>query len=204
LTLKALEAAIQAHGGEFTCSQIHGKQRRTVSFQHVITPPTPVEGLPKLGKLRDFYSVFGSVRFYFDEASGESARYLAPVGEWEELGDSFSAWLEDLDEDEREEILPGWVETCLVIGETPSSGNYVLVPTQGPEKGKVFEFDHDGFEFTEEGADVFEYVQKLLKPDSSRLTDMASHMRFAVGDRKVQWWIEELRCNDGHVARTKV
>jgi hypothetical protein len=108
LTLKALEAAIQAHGGEFTCSQIHGKKRRAVAFTHVITPPVEVEGIPKFGKLRDFYTVFGSVRFYFDEASGESAKYLAPVDEWEELGDSFSAWLEDLDEDEREEIVPGW------------------------------------------------------------------------------------------------
>jgi hypothetical protein len=204
LTLKALEAAIQSHAGEFMCSQINGKKRRTVAFKHVITPAVEVEGIPKLAKLREFYSVFGSVRFYFDEESGESAKYLAPVEVWEELGESFSAWLEDLDEDERQEILPSWVETCLVIGETPSSGNYVLVPTKGSEKGKVFEFDHDGFEFTEEGADVVEYAQKLLKPDSSTLTSIASHMRFAVGDRKVQWWIEELRSNDGHLAKTKV
>ncbi len=97
-----------------------------------------------------------------------------------------------MDEDERLEILPDWIDTCLVIGETPHSGNYILVVTKGPAAGRVFEFDHDGYEFIDQ-ADVIEYVEKLLKPDGIKLTDIASHMRFIEDDPMGQWWIRELR-----------
>jgi hypothetical protein len=77
------------------------------------------------------------------------------------------------------------------------------VPTKGRSKGRVFEFDHDGFEFTEHGKDIVDYATRLLQPDGQRLADMASHMRFVEGDANVQWWIRELRDNTGHTARTE-
>jgi hypothetical protein len=91
----------------------------------------------------------------------------------------------------------------MVIGETPHSGNYILVPTDGPHRGHVFEFDHDGFEFAHVASDVVEYVQRLLRPDASKLTDFASHMRFATGDGMKQWWILELKDNRGNVVSTE-
>lgn len=205
MTLKALEKAIRTHAGEFTCERINGKQRRTVTFAHAVTPPgDDLDDVPEVGRLREFYGTFGSVLFYLDEKSGEAAKYLAPVSEWETLSEAFSGWTEDLDEDEREEIVPEWVESCLVVGETPHSGNYILVATEGEEAGRVFEFDHDGFEFVESGKDIVDYSERLLKPDGAKLTDMASHMRFAEGDRTVQWWILELRDNTGHTVATSV
>ncbi|HSV44268.1 MAG TPA: hypothetical protein VLJ58_00640 [Ramlibacter sp.] len=203
MALKTLEDAVRNHTGEFICQRIHGKKRKTVDFKHTITPPDGVEGVPDIGKLQQFYKTFGSILFYHDEMSGDAAKYLAPVAQWTELHELFSDWIEDLDEDEREEILPEWIESCLVIGETPHSGNYILMPTEGAAGGRVFEFDHDGFEFTEEAKDVVDYTKKLLKPDGSRLTEMASHMRFVEGDPTVQWWIRELRDNNGHAAITE-
>ncbi len=200
---EALVTAIQTHSGEFLCTEIHCERRKTVHFKHVMTPPKKSKAAPDLGKLREFYKALGSVRFYYDQESGDSAKYLGTVDEWEELKDNFNDWVEDLDEEEREDIVPSWVDSCLVVGETPHSGNYILVVGEGEERGHVYEFDHDGFEFTHEANDVIEYASKLLKPDNSVLTRIASHMRFATGDRLVQWWIEELRDSDGHVAYTK-
>lgn len=200
--MKTLESAVRRHTGEFACELIHGKKRKTVAFAHVVTPPGGIDGVPDVGRLREFYATFGSILFYHDEKSGDAARHLAPVGQWGELHEEFSDWIADLDEDERDEILPAWIDSCLVIGETPRSGNYILVATEGDESGQVYEFDHDGFEFTPAAKDIVEYVEKLLKPDDARLTDMASHMRFIDGDPMAQWWIRTMSDSNGHKAST--
>ena len=200
---KDLDMAVRQHTGEFLCEEIN-KERNTkvVRFAHVVAEPVGLDGVPDVGDLREFYSTFGSILFYNDPQSGDAGKHLAPVSAWSELHESFSGWLEGLEEDEREEILPDWIETALVVGETPHSGNYILVPTAGAEAGHVFEFDHDGFELTHEAGSLAEYVECLLKPDSSKLTELASHMRFVQGDAMVQWWIREARDNCGHVVQT--
>ncbi|AMK76072.1 MULTISPECIES: SMI1/KNR4 family protein [Methylomonas] len=204
MKLNDLEKAVREHAGEFLCERINDEDKtKTVSFTHVVDAPEDSNDLPTVGRLRDFYETFGGILFYYDKKSGDAAKRIAPSSEWAELHADFSDWLEPLDEDERLEILPDWIDTCLVIGETPRSGNYILVATEGPTAGRVFEFDHDGYEFTDEAADIVEYVEKLLKPDGIKLVDIASHMRFIEGDPMVQWWIRELRDNAGHVASTQ-
>lgn len=204
MTFDELVGAVAQHKGEFLCEEIHKeKNTKTVQFEHVVTPPTDLEDAPEIGDLREFYSHFGSILFYVDPRSGDAGKYLAPRASWTELHEYFSGWLEGIDGDEADEYLPKWIETALVVGETPHSGNYILIPTEGDEAGHVFEFDHDGFEFTLQASSIREYVEALLAPNSTRLTDIASHMRFAEGDRMVQWWIREMKDNRGHFARTQ-
>jgi hypothetical protein len=202
--LSDLDAAVRKHAGEFLCERLHDKEKtKIVRFKHVVGAPDNSTDVPIVGGIRDFYETFGSVLFYYDEISGDAAKRLAPSSQWAELHGDFSDWIELLDEDERREILPNWIDTCLVIGETPRSGNYILVPTEGPETGRVFEFDHDGYEFNDEAENVVKYVEKLLKPDLRKLTEIASHMRFIEDDPMIQWWIREFRDNSGHVASTR-
>ncbi len=201
--LEDLEKAVCDHSGQFSCVQIHNeKNTKVVSFRHGVTPALGSDALPAMGRLQDFYDTFGSVVFYHDEVSGDAGKRIASPTEWAELHEAFSGWLEGLDEDEYADMVPSWVESCLVIGETPHSGNYLLMATDGLEAGHVFEFDHDGFEFIHEANDVIEYVGKMLKPDGSMLMQLASHMRFVEADALKQWWIQELRDNRGHVATT--
>jgi len=203
MKLGELETAVLEHGGEFLCERIHDeKETKIVRFTHSVAPPGGQADLPAVGRLGDFYETFGSILFYHDDKSGDAGKHIAHPSRWADLHGAFSAWIEDLTQEERDECVPAWVGTCLVIGETPRSGNYILVPIEGPEEGHVFEFDHDGFEFKDEAEDVVEYVKKLLKPDSSTLSEIASHMRFIEGDPMVQWWIRELRDNGGLIVRT--
>ena len=202
MRLDDLHHAVSAHAGEFTCERI-GRERttRVVRFAHAVTPPSGTGGVPDVGRLRDVYDTFGEVVFYLEPDSGDAARRLAPPSEWPVLRAAFEEWLDMLDEEEADGL--GWLDDAVVIGETPQSGNYVLLATTGDAAGHVVEFDHDGFEFRDRAPDAVTYVEAMLRPHDARLTDFASHMRFTAGNGLVQWWIREMRDNRGHVARTR-
>ncbi|MGV3526614.1 MAG: hypothetical protein ACO1RX_20520 [Candidatus Sericytochromatia bacterium] len=186
------------------CEAIHrADQTKQVRVAHVVMPPQPAVEIPDVGDLRAFYAHFGSIAFYHDPLSGDVGRVLAPVTAWPELREGLWGWLDPLDDEARAEILPLWIDTACVMGETPQSGNYLMVPTEGPEAGQVFEFDHDGYLFTPEAASLQAYVERLLKPDSATLTALATHMRFVGPDDTCQWWIREWRDEAGHVVATQ-
>ena len=130
MKLASLESAVREHAGQFLCERINAPtETKMVDFRHVVASPIPLEPLPNVGGLIDFYETFGSVVFYFDERSGEAAKHIASPAAWGELADEFGGWLSPLEEQERAELLPDWIEECLVIGEEPRAGNYILMPT---------------------------------------------------------------------------
>lgn len=204
MTLTNLEGLVKNHSGEFVCEQINNKgTTKIIPFKHLYDPPITSPEVPKIEKLPEFYMTFGRLVLYYDEKSGDAAVYIANPNEWEGLRERFCSWLEDLDEDEKSDLLPAWIENYLVIGEIPRSGNFLLVPTTGKAAGHIFEFEHDGFEFIELAEDIEEYVNTMIHPDSRTLTNMASHMRFIEDDPMIQWWIRELRDNKNNVVTTR-
>lgn len=205
MTPSELHRAVHEHRGTLLCSRIRDpSQTKTVEFRHETTLAGELGDIPDIGRLREFYAVFGSITFYLDDKSGDAARYIAPPSEWATLHDHFSGWLDELDDEEDDEYIPYWVKTCLVIGEEPRSGGYILMPTVGDEAGAVYHFEHDGFEFERQADDLLQYAASLLDLDDAGVAHIACHMRFIDGeDDGVQWWIEELRDNRGNVARTK-
>lgn len=132
-------------------------------------------------------SAFGSVRLYCDTLSGGSAFYLAHPSEWKSLENDFRMWLDDIDDDERAELLPDWLDNAVVIGEIPSSGNYFLFPVTGKHLGKVFEFEHDGFEFIEVSADLYSFIDYLCIVTDRLIANIRSHTRYSDGEADTQW-----------------
>ena len=205
MKLASLEAAVRGHAGQFYCERIrHSDEKKVINFRHEVSAPGPTKRLPDVGRLGDFYETFGSVVFYVDDKSGDAAKHIARPAQWAELHSEFTSWFDHLDEEELAESMPEWIDTCLVIGEEPKTGNYLLMPAVSDMAGHVFLFDHDGFEFTDCANDLVEYVEKLLAPNDQLLLEIATHMRFIDGDPSIQWWIRELRDNRGNVARTYV
>ena len=203
--LESLQAAVSAHTGTFRCVEINRRQNtKVVHFRHLGAPPQAALCVPDVPGLQPFYQTFESLTLYVDDATGEAAYHIASPAQWADLDDDFRPWLDDLDDDERAEYLPNWIDECLVVGEIPHSGNYLLVPTSGPDAGKVVEFEHDGVEFLELGASLPDFVLKSLDLDATRLTAMASHLRFMTEGDDAQWWIEVLQDNRGNVVRTEV
>lgn len=202
--LELLRSAVQSHVGQFACGEIHREENtKTVSFRHNGSAPDPSIAVPDVQGLRDFYDTFAQLTLYLEEESGDAAFFIASPSQWSELDSDFRPWLESIEEDDAGEYLPEWIRTCLVVGEIPQSGNYLLVPTAGPDAGKVFEFEHDGFEFNELGQSLPDFVARTLDLDTSRLTAIASHVRFITPDESRQWWINELQDNRGNVIRTE-
>jgi hypothetical protein len=202
--LESLRASVQSHSGQFMCSEIHNEKNiRTVNFRHIGVPPDSSLSVPNIQGLQDFFETYAELTLYFEEQSGEAAYFIASPLQWEELENDFRPWLNGIEEGEIEDYLPNWVNNCLVVGEIPRSGNYLLVPISGSEEGKVFEFEHDGFEFIELGASVPDFVAKTLDLDTYRLSNIASHLRFITPNENSQWWIKELRDNRGNIIRTE-
>lgn len=202
--LEDLRCAVDSHTGHFVCEEIGQEQNtKTVRFRHGGSPPDSALTVPDIPGLKEFYGTYGYLTMYVDEQSGEAAYFLASPSQWSELNECFRPWLEEFDEDEAAGCFPSWINDCIVIGEIPQSGNYLLVPASGPDIGKVFEFDHDGFEFLELGENLPDFVIRMLDLDSFRLTRIASHLRFITADNR-QWWIKELRDNRGNAILTEV
>jgi hypothetical protein len=198
--LESLRTAVQAHLGLFTCSEINRKgSTKEVPFQHIGSAPDSSLLVPAIQGLQEFYATYEHLVMYVDEHSGDAAYLIASPSQWQELDSQFRPWLESMEEDD----LPAWISDCIVVGEIPRSGNYLLLPAVGPDAGKVFEFEHDGFEFLELGASLPAFVLHTLDLDSRRLTAIASHMRFIRPGEQRQWWITELKDNRGNVIRTE-
>lgn len=204
MKIDELEEAVLNHTGVFACSGLgRDGDTKTISFKHIPEPPDKVSEVPDAGKLKEFYASFGSLTLYHHEASDDAAFHIANPAVWSMVHEEFSDWVDDLDEHEEEELLPEWINDCIAIGEIPYSGNYLLMPLSGEMSGHVFEFEHDGFEFIELASDILDFVVKALNPDSRSLTKMASHMTFTEAGEDKQWWIEEMRDNQGQVVKTE-
>jgi hypothetical protein len=176
-----------------------GPERHTARIEHDVGPAIDEATLAAvsaqvgdLPELIEFYRRFGSARLYRDTiACGpigyDSAFYIAPPDTWPELREYFEGWLEGLDEDEKDELLPDWIGDYVVIGEVPSSGNYFLVPLAGPDRGKVFGFDHDGFEFVERGKNLADFLNTISTVTDGLLSEILSHTRYYDGKTDTQW-----------------
>lgn len=203
MTFTQLEQAVGQHAGAFRCRQRSNPSIiKTVPFRHLVTSPVAPVDLPSVGRLDEFYGHFGSIVFYHDDVSGEAARHLVHPADFAQTHADFWDWMEALDEGEMDDFVPSWVTTCLAIGAIPRSGNYILMAMDGPDAGKVFEFDHDGYEFIERASDIVAYVQQLLQPSAALLVDIASSMTFIEPDSSAQWWIEEMHDGLGYMVST--
>jgi hypothetical protein len=202
--LEALRTAVTSHTGVFLCTEIHASHNaKTLKFRHAADAAAPDVEVPDVPGLRDFYDTFARLTLYLEEDSGDAAFSIASPDQWAELKSDFEVWIDDLSDDEADECLPDWLPHYVVVGEVPHSGNYLLVPTTGPEVGCVYLFDHDGFEFAKLGSTLAEFVASSLDLDTKRLTDMASHMRFITQTENRQWWIDALKDNRGNNVSTE-
>lgn len=201
--IEALKKLLGRKGQQFLCvpaGYSNGKEAFVANIEHEVAPPLTSDQLKVIenqigyhDQLFSFLSLYGSIRLYCDTLSNASAFYLAHPGEWGDLQDDFHIWLDTIDDNEKSSLFPCWLEDSIVVGEIPSSGNYFLFLFRGSEKGKVFEFEHDGFEFIERGRCLYEFLEKISTVTESLLIDIQSHTRYSDGLTHTQWLPQEYR-----------
>lgn len=172
--------------------------KHVIQIEHLVSQPTTGEVLQniknKLGETSElvlFYSKFGSLRLYSQVDTDESAFYIAEPDEWYELKEGFEGWIDNLDENEKKELLPNWISDYIVIGEIPKSGNYFLVPLTGHTLGSIYEFKHDGFEFLKRGNCFSDFIKKLTIVNSELIVEINGHTRYQDSRPGSQWLVEE-------------
>jgi SMI1-KNR4 cell-wall len=199
MNLDNLNDLIVRKNQRFKCKPAGGAtEHDTECFEALIVH----EVLPSLGKAEldvlasrlgsqsdmiDLLSHYGGIRLYCDSISGDSAYYISHPNEWEKLRGELFKWFEELDEDEANDMIPDWVEKAVVFGEVPSSGNYYLMPLEGVEAGKVYEFEHDGFEFIKLGETLQEFLDYLCTVTDNLIENIGSHTRYSDGKTDIQW-----------------
>lgn len=184
-----------------------GPERHTAYIEHDVDSPvgsatlqSVIDQTGSLPEIVEFYRRFGYARLYRDTIQTAyagfdpfyaSAYYIAPPDAWPELRECFECWLDDLSKEEAAELLPSWMESYVVIGEVPNSGNYFLVPLVGPDRGKVFEFEHDGFEFVERGTTFACFLDSVSTVNDSLVKEIRSHTRYCDGHTDTQWLCQD-------------
>ena len=137
--LTKLKDKVDKHAGVFVCARIHDdSQESRFEFQHKYEEPQPHSGIPECGKLKEFFSTFGNLTLFYHANSRDAAVYLASPAQWDTFNDLLMEWINDLDDSEKEELLPEWFDSFACIGEVPQSGNYFLTPLTGEKAGFIF------------------------------------------------------------------
>lgn len=142
-------------------------------------------------ELAAFYEHYGSARLYCDTIGPDSAFYIADPDQWGSLKTGLNTWFKDLTAEEKDRYLPEWLDVCMVVGEIPMSGNYLLVPMSGEFTGYVYEFEHDGFEFIERGKNFDEFLSYVSTVDEVLIQDILCHTRYSDGETEIQWMADK-------------
>ena len=194
LDLSQLEELLGRKDQRFICDNLNDPRSYEALIEHETEDGLSEMQLKKITaqygddvQLHEFYSRFGSIRLYCDTKGDTSGYYIAHPDEWSTLKEEFLDWLEILDEEEKTEVLPGWIDNFIAIGELPNSGVYHLMPLTGSDRGKIFEFDHDGFEIGEFAQSLSEYIKFIADPNEVVKT-LGSYTSYRDGETDVQWF----------------
>lgn len=201
IDLKKLEMLLSVKSQYLVCYPAGGRavDKEAVykaRIHHEVSPaidPEQVKNLEAaLGAKNDLVALlskYGSVRLYCDEFSNTSGFYIANPEEWEQLAEEMQDWIDQLSDDEKNNIVPEWLDDALVFGERPESGNLylLLAGNENKECGAVFEFDHDGFEFVKVANSVQEFIDSFCDTGEQLIDLLKSYARFSDGQTEIQW-----------------
>lgn len=200
---------VEAPDPRFACRGVGPEAREgdcwIAELSHELAPPASEAEIANIFRYFDdnppkslvtFYQSHNGATLYVDTRknwAGFTTRgiYLAPVGEWPGLGSHASEWLGSLSEDEKNELVPAWTNNAVVFAEVPNSGNYFILGVEGEHHGKIFYFDHDGFEFEFFAQSFEEFLQKITSDPAKMLQDLGCYARYGDGRTSIQWIPEE-------------
>ena len=74
------------------------------------------------------------------------------------------------------------------LATAPQSGNYFVMPVEGPNAGKVFYADHDGWYESHFAKDFEEFITRVTSNPAHLLSEeLGCYARYSDGTTPIQW-----------------
>jgi len=137
--------------------------------------------------LIDLYTHYGDIGLYCDPITEYPTILIAHPSLWGELKEGFDLWVQGLSDEERKELLPEWIDSTIIFGELSGSGDCYLYLLEGDEKGSIYEFNHDGFEFNKLADNMNEFLEFVTTPDDKLISYISAYCRFSDEHNDAQW-----------------
>jgi hypothetical protein len=200
MSIKAIEQFAQAPAPGFRCFAAPKRTgpRFLARVQHIWHPPAAEKSIARIRKLlgehaaqvATFYQRHDGFVLYRDTLSEAAGIELLAVKQWRAATEDMRSWFEHLaDEPESD---PDHILTGVAIATVPQSGNYFVMPVDGPTAGKVFYADNDGW-YESAFADDFDGFLSHVTRDPAKLLaeEVGCYTRYSDGKTDVQWIPEQ-------------
>ena len=167
-------------------------------IRHILHPPASSRSLQSIRErlgvyargAADFYRQHNGFVLYRDTLSDAAGFELLPAEQWNEATEDMRGWFGHLADDPEND--PDHIVTGIAIATVPHSGNYFVMPIEGPTAGKLFYADHDGW-YESAFAESFEDMLTRLTNDPVSLLNevFGCYTRYSDGKTATQWIPEE-------------
>jgi hypothetical protein len=172
--------------------------RFLAKVRHVLNEPASPKSLAQVrkklaghaDKVLAFYQRHDGFVLYRDTISDAAGIELLPVAQWEEATDDMRDWFDHLtDEPEND---PDHIVTGIAIATVPHSGNYFVIPVEGPAAGKIFYANHDGWYESAFADDFDDFLAHVTREPAKLLAEeVGCYTRYSDGKTDAQWIPEQ-------------
>ncbi|NOS71408.1 MAG: SMI1/KNR4 family protein [Verrucomicrobia bacterium] len=197
MSLQALEQFAKSPAPGFRCfaSGDESGSRFLASVRHILNPPGSSASIAQIretlgshaAQVADFYQHHDGFILYRDTKSDAAGIELLSVEQWVEATDDMRDWFDLTPEEDPDHIVTG-----ISIATVPHSGNYFVMPIEGPSAGKIFYADHDGWYEAAFADDFTGFLARVTREPVKLLTeDVGCYTRYSDGTSDSQWIPEE-------------
>jgi hypothetical protein len=200
MSLEILEDFLKSPAPGFRCYAAGDRAgpRFIAKVRHIMHPPASQSAIDHVrqflggqaAKVISFYRRHDGFILYQDTLSETAGIELLRVKHWTEATDDMRSWFGHLAENPEND--PDHIVTGIAIARVPHSGNYFVMPIQGPTAGKVFYADHDGWYESAFAEDFDGFLAHVTRDPAKQLAEEAGcYTRFSDGETDAQWIPEE-------------
>jgi hypothetical protein len=196
MSLHHFEQFAKSPAPGFRCYAAQNKSgpRFVARVQHVLNAPASSKSLAQIRQLLGSYAdkivAFNQHHdgfvLYCDTLSDAAGIELLPVEQWEEATDDMREWFGHLaDEPEND---PDCIVTGIAIATVTYSGNYFVMPVEGPSAGQIFYADHDGWYEAAFDNNFDDFLLHVTRNPVCLLNDeVGCYTRYSDGKTDLQW-----------------
>jgi hypothetical protein len=151
---------------------------------------------PHAAEAEAVYARHNGFVLYQDPMSNAAGIEALSIRRWSEAATEVRGRLSDYFRHQDPDRILGGV----AFAHVPQSGNFFVIPVDGPNAGKVFYTNHEGgYELFAGGFDGF--VQRVTTEPAALMFELGSHTRYSDGKTDVQWIPKELVSGETAAAR---